>query len=93
MTLEGYSPFKTANANDPVLTEIARRHGVTTHQVILRWHIDHGFVVIPKSSNPERIVSNFDVFGFELTPTSSHASTASAAESTRAQCRVRLRSE
>ena len=48
-------------------TEIARRHGVSTHQVILRWHIDHGFVVIPKSSNPERIVSNFDVFGFELT--------------------------
>lgn len=65
--LEGYSPFKSANANDPVLTEIARRHGATTHQVILRWHIDHGFVVIPKSSNPERIASNFDVFGFELT--------------------------
>ncbi len=67
VTLEGYSPFKTANANDPVLTEISRRHRVSTHQVILRWHIDHGFVVIPKSSNPERIVSNFDVFGFELT--------------------------
>ncbi len=67
VTLEGYSPFKTANPNEPVLAEIARRHGATTHQVILRWHIDHGFVVIPKSSNPERIVSNFDVFGFELT--------------------------
>jgi 2,5-diketo-D-gluconate reductase A len=67
VTLEGYSPFKTANANDRVLADIARRHGVTAHQVILRWHIDHGFVVIPKSSNPERIASNFDVFGFELT--------------------------
>src|SRR4029079_8560042 len=41
VTLEGYSPFKTANANDPVLAEIARRHGATTHQVILRWHIEH----------------------------------------------------
>jgi 2,5-diketo-D-gluconate reductase A len=68
VTLEGYSPFKTTNASDPVLTEIAARHGVTTHQVILRWHIDHGFVVIPKSSTPERIVANFDAFGFELTP-------------------------
>jgi diketogulonate reductase-like aldo/keto reductase len=67
VTLEGYSPFKTANANDPVLTAIAERHGVTTHQVILRWHVDHGFVVIPKSSDPERIAANFDIFGFELT--------------------------
>jgi len=67
VTLEGYSPFKTTDANDRVLSEIARRHGVTAHQIILRWHIDHGFVVIPKSSNPERIAANFDVFGFELT--------------------------
>ena len=47
-----------------MLVEIAERHGVTTHQVILRWHIEHGFVVIPKSSDPERIAANFDVFGF-----------------------------
>jgi diketogulonate reductase-like aldo/keto reductase len=68
VTLEGYSPFKTTDADDPVLTEIARSHGVTSHQVILRWHIEHGFVVIPKSSDPKRIAANFDVFGFELTP-------------------------
>ena len=66
VVLEGYSPFKTSDANDPVLREIAERHGVTTRQVVLRWHIDHGFVVIPKSSNPERIAANFDVFGFAL---------------------------
>jgi diketogulonate reductase-like aldo/keto reductase len=66
ITLEGYSPFKSADADDRVLTEIARRHGVTSHQVILRWHVDHGFVVIPKSSDPGRIAANFDVFGFEL---------------------------
>jgi 2,5-diketo-D-gluconate reductase A len=66
VTLEGYSPFKSSDARDPVLTEIAARHGVTTRQVVLRWHVEHGFVVIPKSSNPERIAANFDVFGFEL---------------------------
>jgi diketogulonate reductase-like aldo/keto reductase len=66
VVLEGYSPFKTSDANDPVLKEIAERHGVTPRQVVLRWHVDHGFVVIPKSSNPARIVANFDVFGFAL---------------------------
>jgi 2,5-diketo-D-gluconate reductase A len=69
VVLEGYSPFKTSDANDPVLKEIAERHGVTTRQVVLRWHVDHGFVVIPKSSNPERLAANFDVFGFELDAT------------------------
>ena len=66
VALEGYSPFKSANLRDPVLVEIAERHGVTTAQVIVRWHIEHGIVVIPKSSDPERIAANFDVFGFSL---------------------------
>ena len=66
MTLEGYSPFKSANLSERALVEIAERHGVTTRQVIVRWHIQHGFIVIPKSTDPERIASNFDVFGFAL---------------------------
>jgi 2,5-diketo-D-gluconate reductase A len=66
VTLEGYSPFKSADLRDPVLVEVAERHGVTTAQVIVRWHIEHGIVVIPKSSDPERIAQNFDVFGFSL---------------------------
>jgi 2,5-diketo-D-gluconate reductase A len=66
VVLEGYSPFKTTDLRDPVLVEIAARHGVTTPQVILRWHVDHGIVVIPKSATPERIAANFDVFGFSL---------------------------
>jgi len=41
---------------------------VTAAQVILRWHIDHGFVAIPKSASPERIASNVDIFGFALSP-------------------------
>jgi 2,5-diketo-D-gluconate reductase A len=66
VALEGYSPFLSTNVNDPVLLEIAEHHRVTTRQVIVRWHIEHGFVVIPKSSDPVRIAANFDVFGFAL---------------------------
>ncbi|MEV4754638.1 aldo/keto reductase [Micromonospora sp. NPDC049559] len=66
VVLEGYSPFKTSDLNDPVLTRIAEAHGVGPAQVIVRWHVDHGFVVIPKSVTPERIERNFDVFGFSL---------------------------
>jgi diketogulonate reductase-like aldo/keto reductase len=64
--LEGYSPFKASHLDDPVLRDVANSHGVTTAQVVLRWHIDHGVVVIPKSVTPERIEANFDVFGFAL---------------------------
>lgn len=67
VVLEGYSPFKASRLNDPVLVEIAARHGVTPAQVVLRWHVNHGFVVIPKSANPDRIAANWNVFGFSLT--------------------------
>jgi diketogulonate reductase-like aldo/keto reductase len=66
VVLEGYSPFKASNLRDATLAEIAADHGVTPAQVVLRWHVDHGVVVIPKSANRERIASNFDVFGFSL---------------------------
>jgi diketogulonate reductase-like aldo/keto reductase len=66
VTLEGYSPFKTTNLRAPALVEIADAHGVSTRQVVVRWHVEHGFVVIPKSSDPARIAANFDVFGFTL---------------------------
>ncbi len=52
--------------NDPVIGEIAQAHGRTPAQVMLRWHLQEGRSAIPKSVNPERIASNFDVFGFEL---------------------------
>ena len=66
VVLEGYSPFKTTDLRHPVLAEVARGHGVTPAQVVVRWHVEHGVVVIPKSAHPERIESNFDVFGFSL---------------------------
>jgi len=53
--------------NDPVIGEIASAHGRTPAQVMLRWHLQEGRSAIPKSVNVERIASNFDVLGFELT--------------------------
>jgi 2,5-diketo-D-gluconate reductase A len=68
VAVEGYSPLKDTNLNDPVLTEIAWAHSVTPAQVVLRWHLDHGITVIPKSADPKRIVSNLDLFRFSLDP-------------------------
>jgi diketogulonate reductase-like aldo/keto reductase len=52
---------------DPVIGEIARAHGKSPAQVMLRWHLQEGRSVIPKSTKPHRIAENFDVFDFELT--------------------------
>ena len=53
---------------EKAVADAAAAHGVTPAQVVLRWHLDHGIIVFPKSSTPERIAQNFDVFGFDLTP-------------------------
>ena len=66
IVLEGYSALKNTDLDDPVLRAVAEAHGVTTAQVLLRWHLDHGFVAIPKSVSPERIEANFTVTGFSL---------------------------
>jgi diketogulonate reductase-like aldo/keto reductase len=51
---------------DPVVTDLATGYGKTPAQVVLRWHIEHGFCAIPKSVKPHRIAENFDVFDFSL---------------------------
>lgn len=51
---------------DPVIAGIAAHHGKSAAQVIIRWHLDNGFIVIPKSVTPSRIVENFNVFDFAL---------------------------
>jgi diketogulonate reductase-like aldo/keto reductase len=67
VALEGYSPFKSSDLHEPLLSGIAEGHGVTAAQVILRWHLEHGVAVIPKSAHPPRIEANIDIFGFRLT--------------------------
>jgi diketogulonate reductase-like aldo/keto reductase len=56
----------TSTLKDPVIVEIAQAHGKSPAQVMLRWGLQHGRSVIPKSTKPERIAENIDVFDFEL---------------------------
>jgi diketogulonate reductase-like aldo/keto reductase len=67
VVLEGYSGLKGGTLDHPVIAGIASRLGRTPAQVIVRWHLQHGTVVIPKSQSPERIRANADVDGFSLT--------------------------
>jgi len=67
VVLEGYSPLKGTRLRNPVLAEIAASHKVTPAQVVLRWHLEHGIVVIPKSEHRDRIAQNFALDGFSLT--------------------------
>ncbi|GLY06428.1 aldo/keto reductase [Actinoplanes sp. NBRC 101535] len=57
----------TSTLQDPAIGEIAKTHGKSPAQVMLRWHLQQGRQVIPKSTKPERIAENFDVFDFDLT--------------------------
>jgi 2,5-diketo-D-gluconate reductase A len=65
---QAWSPLgRGAVLEDPVLTDIAAKHDVTPAQVVLRWHLDLNVAVIPKSVTPERIRSNLDLAGLDLT--------------------------
>ncbi|TPI70793.1 aldo/keto reductase [Mesorhizobium sp. B3-1-3] len=65
--IESWSPLGSGRLlADPTLEKIAEKHGKSVAQVIIRWHLQEGLIVIPKSIHQERIAGNFDVFGFEL---------------------------
>jgi diketogulonate reductase-like aldo/keto reductase len=66
--LEGYSPLRHTDLRGPQLAGIAGAHGVTPAQVVLRWHVEHRIVAIPKSTNAARIAENAAIFDFRLTP-------------------------
>ena len=54
--------------DEVVFTKLAEKYGKTNAQIILRWHVQNGDVVIPGSKNPEHIRDNFNIFDFKLTP-------------------------
>jgi diketogulonate reductase-like aldo/keto reductase len=66
VVLEGYSALRGGTLEDPVIAGIATRLGRTTAQVILRWHLQHEIVAIPKSQDEQRISSNAAIADFEL---------------------------
>ena len=64
---EAWSPLARGRFNsEVVITDIAAKHGKTPAQVIIRWHIQLGNLVIPKTAHPERLIQNISVFDFEL---------------------------
>lgn len=65
--VEAWGPLAQGNrTDDPVLVSIAKAHHKTVQQVMLRWHLQNGVIAIPKSTRPERMASNTDVFDFTL---------------------------
>ncbi|MEC0254188.1 aldo/keto reductase [Paenibacillus lautus] len=66
IVLEAWSPLMQGNLDQPVLAQIAEKYGKTTAQVILRWDIQNGVIVIPKSIKEHRIRENAGIFDFEL---------------------------
>lgn len=71
IAVEAYSPMARGadlNAGNGTIERIAAAHGVTPAQVILRWHIENGTIIIPKSTHAERQKQNLDLFGFALAP-------------------------
>lgn len=68
--VESWSPIggsKGTLLTDETITKLGQSYGKTPAQIIIRWHLQHGLVVIPKSVRPERIQENLDIFDFELT--------------------------
>jgi 2,5-diketo-D-gluconate reductase A len=67
IAIEAWSPIGQGLVlDDPVIGSIARQAGKTPAQVVLRWHVQRGDIVFPKSVTPARIQENFDIFDFEL---------------------------
>lgn len=67
VVVEAYSPLvRGQKMDDPILTTLVKKHGKTAAQILVRWSLQKGFVPLPKSVTPSRIVENADVYDFEL---------------------------
>jgi 2,5-diketo-D-gluconate reductase A len=65
--IESYSPLGTGSVlKDAAIGRIAQAHGKSAAQVVIRWHLQQGLIVIPKSTHADRLKANFEVFDFEL---------------------------
>ncbi|MCC6270071.1 MAG: aldo/keto reductase [Microbacteriaceae bacterium] len=79
IVIESWGPLGQAKyplLETPVITAAAAAHGKSAAQIVIRWHLQSGFIVFPKTNHRERMVENFDVFDFELTDTEFAAITA-----------------
>ena len=77
LVVEAYAPIgKGEDLAEEAVVAVAEAHGVSPAQAVIRWHLQQGRVVIPKSVTPERIAANADVFGFTLTDAEMDAITA-----------------
>lgn len=68
--LESWYPIGHADTgliNEPLFSELAKKYGKTNVQIILRWHIQEGNIIFPKTTNEQHLKDNFDIFDFELT--------------------------
>jgi diketogulonate reductase-like aldo/keto reductase len=67
IVVEAYSPIvRNYKANDPTLVDIAKKYNRPTQQILIRYALQKGWVPLPKTDNPERIVANANVFDFDL---------------------------
>ncbi len=67
IAIEAWSPIAQGKVlDDPVIKSVAEKYDKTVAQIVLRWHIERGDIVFPKSTTPERITENIDIFDFEL---------------------------
>ncbi|WP_264740842.1 aldo/keto reductase [Cytobacillus firmus] len=67
MHIEAWAPLMQGGLfENEILTEMAEKHGKSIAQIVLRWHLQNGIIVIPKSTKPHRIKENADIFDFEL---------------------------
>ncbi len=71
---ETWSPLGRAShmLTDPAITAIASQHGCTAAQVVLRWHTQHGFIPTPRSTNPQRMAENLNIFNISLSSEEMH---------------------
>ena len=65
--MEGYSPLaRTRKFSDPLLQDLSNKYTKTPAQIMIRWALQHDMIVIPKSTNKQRIQENLDVFDFQI---------------------------